>query len=257
MRLLFATFLLLLLPMPTRADTPLPAGLAALLAAYPEKLCGADAATLHWCDGTGMAWDDGREKSVAARIEAADLEDQLVVSYPAGRAFAVPPLADPGRARHEPFFRQMYGADRATVEENLVEVPWPFGKPGATLRVTRVNGVDARLTAVVRELQALPAAERAVLAEPAGGYYWRPIAGTGRQSLHSFGIAIDLGGRFADYWRWDAEKNGGNFAWRNRLPLPIVEIFERHGFIWGGKWRHYDTMHFEYRPELLLPFSGL
>jgi hypothetical protein len=30
-----------------------------------------------------------------------------------------------------------------------------------------------------------------------------------------------------------------------------VDIFERHGFIWGGKWAHYDTMHFEYRPELL------
>jgi hypothetical protein len=28
-----------------------------------------------------------------------------------------------------------------------------------------------------------------------------------------------------------------------------VEIFERHGFIWGGKWGHFDTMHFEYRPE--------
>ena len=35
----------------------------------------------------------------------------------------------------------------------------------------------------------------------------------------------------------------------------IVEIFERHGFIWGGKWYHYDTMHFEYRPELLPPGS--
>jgi len=30
-----------------------------------------------------------------------------------------------------------------------------------------------------------------------------------------------------------------------------VAVFERHGFIWGGKWFHYDTMHFEYRPELL------
>src|SRR5690242_16362928 len=27
--------------------------------------------------------------------------------------------------------------------------------------------------------------------------------------------------------------------------------FEQHGFIWGGRWAHYDTMHFEYRPELL------
>ena len=35
------------------------------------------------------------------------------------------------------------------------------------------------------------------------------------------------------------------------VPHEIVEVFERHGFIWGGKWYHYDTMHFEYRPELL------
>ncbi len=39
--------------------------------------------------------------------------------------------------------------------------------------------------------------------------------------------------------------------WRNRIPVEIVRIFERHGFIWGGAWYHYDTMHFEYRPELL------
>ena len=28
-------------------------------------------------------------------------------------------------------------------------------------------------------------------------------------------------------------------------------IFEKHGFIWGGRWYHYDTMHFEYRPEMI------
>jgi hypothetical protein len=33
--------------------------------------------------------------------------------------------------------------------------------------------------------------------------------------------------------------------------MEIVAIFERHGFIWGGRWSHFDTMHFEYRPELL------
>jgi hypothetical protein len=41
------------------------------------------------------------------------------------------------------------------------------------------------------------------------------------------------------------------FRFRNRLPVEIVQIFEKHGFIWGGKWEHFDTMHFEYRPELL------
>lgn len=37
----------------------------------------------------------------------------------------------------------------------------------------------------------------------------------------------------------------------NRIPRKLVEIFQRHGFIWGGAWYHYDTMHFEFRPEIL------
>lgn len=38
-------------------------------------------------------------------------------------------------------------------------------------------------------------------------------------------------------------------AYRNRIPPEVVRVFERHGFIWGGRWYHYDTMHFEFRPE--------
>ena len=30
-----------------------------------------------------------------------------------------------------------------------------------------------------------------------------------------------------------------------------LKTFEKYGFIWGGKWYHFDTMHFEYRPELI------
>ncbi len=44
----------------------------------------------------------------------------------------------------------------------------------------------------------------------------------------------------------------GHIAYKNEIPWEIVRIFEAHGFIWGGKWYHYDTMHFEYRPELLM-----
>ncbi len=43
----------------------------------------------------------------------------------------------------------------------------------------------------------------------------------------------------------------GKHPFRNRIPLGIVTICEKHGFIWGGTWYHGDTMHFEYRPELL------
>lgn len=30
-----------------------------------------------------------------------------------------------------------------------------------------------------------------------------------------------------------------------------VGAFKRCGFFWGGKWFHCDTMHLEYRPQLI------
>ena len=46
---------------------------------------------------------------------------------------------------------------------------------------------------------------------------------------------------------------GKPMIWKNRVPQVIVDAFEAEGFIWGGRWKHYDTMHFEYRPELISP----
>ncbi|MBK7265510.1 MAG: M15 family metallopeptidase [Ignavibacteriales bacterium] len=43
----------------------------------------------------------------------------------------------------------------------------------------------------------------------------------------------------------------GSIKFRNSIPVEIVHIFEKHGWIWGGRWYHYDTMHFEYRPEIV------
>ena len=56
----------------------------------------------------------------------------------------------------------------------------------------------------------------------------------------------------SDYWLWQKPGPDGLLVPKNRMPMEVVEAFERHGFIWGGRWHHYDTMHFEYRPELLL-----
>jgi hypothetical protein len=89
---------------------------------------------------------------------------------------------------------------------------------------------------------------------------WRNIAGSERRSFHSYGIAVDLQmsarDGFETYWQWTAQKG---IDWRtlprDKLLSPpdsIVRIFEVNGFFWGGKWPLYDTMHFEYRPELLL-----
>jgi hypothetical protein len=67
--------------------------------------------------------------------------------------------------------------------------------------------------------------------------------------MHAYGAAMDINAKYADYWRWS--QNPVNPAWRSQIPIEIVRVFEKHGFIWGGYWHHFDTMHFEYRPELL------
>jgi hypothetical protein len=122
---------------------------------------------------------------------------------------------------------------------------------GARLSVTTVNGVNEKLAAVVKDLETLEPAMTKFLVPSAGTYNCRNIANTKRLSVHAFAAAIDVNDRQADYWEF-LKGAGGQFTWRNRVPGAIGEIFERHGFIWGAKWFHVDSMHFEYRPELIM-----
>jgi hypothetical protein len=231
------------------ADQTAP-GLAALAAAYPDHLHSAGGNTLVWHDGTRMQYDDGVQgKSPGQLLNSPDLQDQMSVSYPTGPIVVPSRGSDPGRIRYEPFFKKMYGSSPAEVEKNLARVRWLGG--AGSLRVTRINGVSDRLRAVSDELEQLPENVRKYVNRPAGGYLWRVIAGTSRLSPHSFGIAVDINTEYADYWRWSSPGPFEDITYRNRIPVSIVEIFERHGFVWGGRWYHYDTMHFEYRPELL------
>ena len=230
------------------------AALAALVAAYPDHLAAIDGGALVWRDGTRMPVDDGETAKPFARwLEAPDIKDMQRQRYPAGAPATQPePDFDPGRARNRVLFDKMYGdCTRKNVATRLVDVVWLPKKWGRRLRVTKVNGVDKALAAVSAALDALPAAFDVHLKPPAGTYDCRPIAGTGRTSAHGYGIAIDLATAGAHYWRWSKPVPGRPLVYRNTMPAEIVAIFEQHGFIWGGRWYHYDTMHFEYRPELL------
>lgn len=243
----------LLLPVP--AQEAIPPGLRCLEAAYPDAVASVTPTSLTLIDGTVIPWDDGAQKDLAARLAAPDLEDQMATPYPAGTAWVGPPAPgeDPGRVRHDGFFRGVYGASRQAVAVNLVTVPWMPKTTKKKVRVTRVGGVHDRVLAISKELDRLPKKLRKYAMVPSS-FNWRTIKGTDRLSAHSFGIAIDIGVQFSNYWRWDLRKGAkGIPEWRNEIPMEIVEIFERHGFIWGGKWSHYDTMHFEYRPEFLHP----
>jgi hypothetical protein len=191
--------------------------------------------------------DDGVKRDHFQMLEAGDIEDSLRQIYPAGPCETRPDTNfDPGRIRSELLMKLMYGASKKDVARNLVPVKW-FGE---MLQVTSINGVDKALEAVRDEL--MPRSDlRKYLAPSAGVFNFRKVAGQKNLSVHSFGAAIDLNTEFADYWVWSKGKPGKVPVYKNKFPMEIVAIFEKHGFIWGGRWYHYDTMHFEYRPELL------
>ncbi len=225
-----------------------------LVAAYPAFLAGHDDRDLIWKDGTRSPFSDGSDgKSVEERLAAPSIKDMFFAAYRAGNAGLSPaPDVDPGRARNEPFFLKMYGDCRkGETLGSLTDVVWLPKKWGKTLKVTTVNGVAEELTKTSAELDALPSAYDQFLLPPAGTYNCRTIAGTNRLSAHAGATAIDIATKHANYWYWQKPDASGHYAWRNQIPLEIVAIFEKHGFIWGGKWYHYDTMHFEYRPELI------
>ena len=243
-----ALALLLLAGRPGAADP----ALDALVAAYPDHLAGYDEKHLVWKDGTRMAISDGRTgKSFDELLASPDIKDQFAIPYPLGGELKPPSVnEDPGRIRNEPFFLKMYGDCRkGEVSKRLTPVAWMPGRNGGSVPATTVNSVNARLVEVVKELERLPPQMTPYLVPSAGTYNCRPIANTGRLSAHAFGIAIDVNDKRADYWQWSGGK--GAIAWKNRVPAAIGEIFERHGFIWGAKWYHFDSMHFEYRPEII------
>lgn len=224
-----------------------------LVAAYPRTLAGRDGNRVLFRNGVSLdvgRLDDGTP--FAALLTHASVRDQLLIPYPAGPMAAAPP-DDPGRLRNKAFFDAMYGDCRkGEVEPRLVPLVWLPKAWGHTIRITAVNGVAARLEAVSEAIDALPPDIRRAAWPIAGTYACRGVADRGQPSMHAYGAAIDLNLAASNYWLW--EKDGG-LRYRNRMPEAIVAAFERQGFIWGGKWRHFDTMHFEYRPELL-PLAG-
>lgn len=219
-----------------------------LVSAYPDFLAGHDGAAIFWKDGASTpagAADDTR--SYEEKLRRPTLFNQMEMAYPTGPLAKPPgPNEDPGRFRNVAFFDKMYGdCAKGEVEKRLVRVPWLPKSGGGYVKATPVNGVADKLKAVSEALDALPAELKKYAYPSAGTFNCRVVKDTGARSAHAWGVAIDLNTRLSDYWLWSKG------AYKNRIPPEIVAIFEKHGFIWGGKWAHFDTMHFEYRPELL------
>lgn len=226
-------------------NTQIPVYARRLIKAYPEQKMRYAGNSICFPDGTSIIYDDKKTKDFTKMLDDSDIEDMFSIPYD---TIGKPKyLADAGRSRCDALFKKMYGASAEAVRKNLVTVEW-FGQK---ILFTKVNGADKQLQKVAAELANIPSMRNYL--KSSGTFYWRKVRGANRQSAHSYGIAFDIGVDHSNYWLWSnpGAKETDKIKYVNRIPKEIVKVFEKHGFIWGGRWYHYDTMHFEYRPELI------
>lgn len=227
-------------------EAAIPAGARILISAYPEAGMRYEAGHIIFPDGYRIPYDDKRKKSFTTMLDDSDIEDMFCMPYDTTSAKPAY-LSDAGRSRCEQLFRKMYGNSASEVSSHMEAVDW-FGQK---IRFSTTNGASRQLRKVAAELKTKPHLLKYL--KPASTFYWRNVRGAKRMSAHSYGIAIDINVSMSDYWLWanQGKSETATIAYRNRIPAEIVRVFEKHGFIWGGRWYHYDTMHFEYRPEIL------
>jgi hypothetical protein len=235
------------------ADT-IPAAAKILISSYPDFVIGYADNHLIFKDKSKLLWNDGiKNKSFQQVLDKPDLKDMFGQQYTKGALSSNPNKNfDPGRVRNEAFFLKVYGNTEQAVRKNLTTITWCPKTVGQPIRVTTINGIDKKLIQISKELDEHPELKK-YLTNIGGTFAWRNIKGTKRHSMHSFGMTIDINTNYSDYWEWACKctNEDATIKYKNKIPQIIIDIFEKHGFIWGGKWYHYDTMHFEYRPELM------
>jgi hypothetical protein len=253
----------------------------ALMEAYPDRIEKVEFRNGDWALLLRDKWyyfADGRLLTEDRLKDAANYRALLFYGYPE----ELPAWENPGQEEVDRFIywrdtrsqsqvrrsgcfldSLWYASSRAEVETHIVRVNFLGWQPRVhrliqnklmlvEQRIRSAAQTDAEVQAWIRSIGTLD------------GYNWRTIADTGSRSYHSYGLAIDILprslGNLQSYWLWTARdrEDWWNVSYNERYhpPAAVIKAFETYGFIWGGKWPLYDTMHFEYRPEILI-LSGM
>ena len=253
----------------------------ALAAAYPDRIGQAELRGGDWAVPLRDRWyyyAGGRLLPEHLRDEAPEYDPHPFYNYPA----ELPPWKDPSPEEVERFRGMANNRNRNPPKrsQHFYDDLWRAGsRDESYARVISLRFLGASVMVHYSILEELALVEERILAEarrdPAvrawvngintlDGWNWRSIADTQSRSFHAYGAAIDilpksLGGR-ETYWLWAARKKPEwwtvSYSQRFHPPAAVVKAFESYGFIWGGKWLFFDTMHFEYRPEILI-LSGM
>ena len=249
----------------------------ALAAAYPERIHRAEYRNGDWAVALETAWyyyAGGRLLPEALRDRAGDFDPQPFYQY----AAELPPWQPPSPEQAERFKNQ---ADRRRLHpprrsQHFYDALWrSHSRDESWERVKSLRFLGHTVLVHYMILEELALVEERILGEAKNnpqvrawinsldtldGWNWRSIADTQSRSFHAYGAALDLlprtlGGR-ETYWLWASRKTPEwwTISYERRLhpPEAVIKAFEAYGFLWGGKWLFFDTMHFEYRPEILV-----
>jgi hypothetical protein len=228
--------------------------LLCLMIAYPEHIINIEENNgyvyLILKSGKKLMYDDKKIKNQEQKLIIPDLQDTLEQIYPLSPIRSIMEKNfDPGRSRCYGLLSEVYGTSKMAIQSNLTKVKVAY----KNYEFNKSSNASLSLQSVMSELVPLSEKNKNVrrcLLPCSGTYNYRIISGTSRLSPHAYGIAIDLASDKRDYWKWASKEDGEKRI--NSYPNELVKIFENNGFVWGGKWSHFDILHFEYRPEIIL-----
>jgi hypothetical protein len=197
--------------------------------------------------GKKIIYDDKKKKEFNEKLFNTDIQDMMEQVYPLNSIDKVMDKdVDPGRLRVYEILNEVYGNSKSEVESNLKMADVGYRK----FQFNGNNDASKSLEKAIKEAMSKKNPNISSCLFPfSGTFNYRNISGTNLRSPHSFAIAIDLARDRRDYWKW-VDKSEGSSRIKS-YPKELVKIFEKNNFVWGGKWSHFDILHFEYRPEII------
>jgi hypothetical protein len=173
--------------------------------------------------GTEPDGDWGRKSEAACRAYLRDLM----------------PKVSPWPKSDQASLQEFYG--QAGDESNLVSIPLSASNvvlfDGERVGSIRCNKKAAEsLTRIIHELSKIPEG-RTALARFSGVYNNRKMRGGTKPSLHAYGAAIDLMANTNGNWQhWPTSAD---------MPIEVMEVFAKEGWIPAGAFWSRDAMHFQ------------
>ena len=132
--------------------------------------------------------------------------------------------------------------------QHIVRVRTPFTLWMGDVKITRIamNKICAEsILTILEEIQEhynndYDALTAAGVTDFGGAWNVRTMRGGSSLSMHAYGLAIDLNA--------DLNPLGKKPGWKKGSfteDHPVVKIFRKHKWVWGGPWTRPDGMHFQ------------